>query len=842
MLTRRNLYSILLVSAFILVGCGGGQERQASSSALSIQTLSNIPVGQGPYDQQVQEMYIAYYGRPADPCGLAYWSTRIAAAGGSLSGIIQEFGNSAEADSLYKSLGTQGAVTALYQQQFGRAPDTGGLNYYVSNINNGTFSLVTVSANIFYGATEGSDDKEMLKNKVEVANVFTEALRVDPVKLAAYSGNTAASLARGNLAEVTSDDASVSTSTTKLTTLYASLIALASGDTDTGSSTGGSSELSTSFDPPASFTTAIVKTFTATLTAATDLSNRSRYMISDAASTSPNANYLKIDSVFSPTAGYGASSTTIGTASTYNTYLSSLFLVVSDASGYFRIDSHLHPNNALDFDANDSNKLKFRNNFGKAETTYGYITFLYNPQSKTLQAKKRYVYSFTSVASSGTTTYTPTWTEDTSFSAANYFVNHTGGTYKLVAAESSATPLYLFESPIDVGIPLFMNLNLVEYVTNSPAPFISKVTTSAVEGVNGSIYKGVNATYRSQVASAGSNDDTRTAAVSMLATIKSAVQGNGGTLRYSTDLYTAFRDAALRTTLVSDSISDGTPGQNLVPYVYFTNEQDDSGAYHPFMIIVSYGNQASPNGLIDVPHPPALGSGSYPDSKVTRFSNLENYIHRIPMRNYGQVIAVTDNAAVITENLWTARRSSSIEANVYTYADAADNGVLVDGSVMFPAYNNNLVPSHLFGELTASGCHVGQGGGGPHCHMDGYQSGAGLGLYNDSDYVGKTHPPLIGFGYDGIALFGKYRGSVDSSLLGYSSSLDGFGGHDHDGIGYHYHAHTVSNHTPSGQSYSTDMNVLMKGAYIGNVTSVPNFRSRDSRFNSDKYLGGSVTP
>ena len=231
MLTRRNLYSILLVSAFILVGCGGGQERQASSSALSIQTLSNIPVGQGPYDQQVQEMYIAYYGRPADPGGLAYWSTRIADAGGSLSGIIQEFGNSAEADTLYKSLGTQGAVTALYQQQFGRAPDTGGLNYYVSNINNGTFSLVTVSANIFYGATEGSDDKEMLKNKVEVANVFTEALRVDPVKLAAYSGNTAASLARGNLAEVTSDDASVSTSTTKLTTLYASLIALASGDT-----------------------------------------------------------------------------------------------------------------------------------------------------------------------------------------------------------------------------------------------------------------------------------------------------------------------------------------------------------------------------------------------------------------------------------------------------------------------------------------------------------------------------------------------------------------------------------------------------------------------------------
>lgn len=45
-------------------------------------------------------MYIAYYERPTDPGGLAYWSNRIAATGGSLSGIIQEFGNSPEADAL----------------------------------------------------------------------------------------------------------------------------------------------------------------------------------------------------------------------------------------------------------------------------------------------------------------------------------------------------------------------------------------------------------------------------------------------------------------------------------------------------------------------------------------------------------------------------------------------------------------------------------------------------------------------------------------------------------------------------------------------------------------------
>jgi len=203
---------------------------------------------------------------------------------------------------------------------------------------------------------------------------------------------------------------------------------------------------------------------------------------------------------------------------------------------------------------------------------------------------------------------------------------------------------------------------------------------------------------------------------------------------------------------------------------------------------------------------------------------------------------VTENSSVITKNLLTG---SSLAANAYTYADEADNGILIDGSVMFPAYNNTLVPSHLAGELSASGCHVGQGGGGPHCHSDGYQAGFGLALYNDKDYEGKTHPPLIGFGYDGIALFGKYRTTTDASMLGYATALDDFGAHNHDGIGYHYHAHTVTNHTPVGKAatspYPTTMYVLMKGAYIGKVTSVPYFRTRTT-FDTNKYMGGTVRP
>jgi hypothetical protein len=107
--------------------------------------------------------------------------------------------------------------------------------------------------------------------------------------------------------------------------------------------------------------------------------------------------------------------------------------------------------------------------------------------------------------------------------------------------------------------------------------------------------------------------------------------------------------------------------------------------------------------------------------------------------------------------------------------------------------------------------------------------------------VGKTHPPLLGFGYDGIALFGRYRTTTDSAMLGYGTLDSSFGALDLLSIGYHYHAHTVANHTPVGQSagstYPTTMYVLMKGAYIGKVTTVPYFRAR-STFGTNKYMGG----
>ena len=595
------------------------------------------------------------------------------------------------------------------------------------------------------------------------------------------------------------------------------------------------------YSAPAPFVNAVAVAYTPTTALARDntaMTTRTRYMISDATSASSASNYLSIGATYNATSGYTVESGNVSSASTYSTYLSKLVQAVAATDGNFRLDSHLHPNDSIDADSTDTFKLKFRNNFGKAATTYGFVTFAYDTSTHLLQAKNRYTYAYNS------TTFVATYTLDSAFTTtgAGYYVNYSGGVYKLVATSGGATPLYLYSSPISLGIPTFIDPMATAFVTQGPAPFLNKVSsTTALEA---QIAGGINATYSNQVSGTGTNATTKTNADARLAIIKSAVEGNsGGSLRYAPALYTAFRDGLLANKLVSDSVSDGTPGQNLVPYVYFTNEMDSAtGIYHPFMVVINYGNQASPNGLKDIPSPPCSGACG---TAVTRFSNLEKYISMIPMRNYGQVTAVTDNVT-FTVNLWSDVSGIStgglLDKNVYTYADSADNGLLIDGSVMFPAFNNTLVPSHLRGELSASGCHVGQGGGGPHCHADGYQSGQGLGLYNDADYLSRTHPPVIGFGYDGVALFAQYRSS-DSALLGYGTVLDEFGGHNHDSIGYHYHAHKVADYQPVGMtsSYKSTMHVLMKGAYIGKIDTIPNFRSRTiNTLNTNKYMGGTV--
>ena len=120
----------------------------------------------------VQTAYGAYYGRPADPAGHAYWAARMDAEGQSPNAIIGAFGNSAEFIRRYGGLGYSALVTRIYQQALGRSPDQGGLDFYVGELQAGRRILQSITLDVVYGATT-PPDSTVVANKLDVAAYYT---------------------------------------------------------------------------------------------------------------------------------------------------------------------------------------------------------------------------------------------------------------------------------------------------------------------------------------------------------------------------------------------------------------------------------------------------------------------------------------------------------------------------------------------------------------------------------------------------------------------------------------------------------------------------------------------
>jgi hypothetical protein len=573
---------------------------------------------------------------------------------------------------------------------------------------------------------------------------------------------------------------------------------------------------------PAPFTQTLTKSLPGkALTSLAVLCDRAKFLISTSSNAELSNQYFAIDNSF-------AASTSALTAQTYGSYLRGIFSAVADTADatQFSIESQLHSVYTLDYVPSQGNKLNFAINHAKTTGSPGYVTFTYNKTTKILQAKKRYVLN--------TTSYTHSL--DSSFSAANYYVNVNNGVYSLVASAASATPLYFFNSPIDFDIPTAFNPSAVKLVPNPRVSIASYIAGEdpivEMEGVllpNGTRdasrikLRDLKDVYKTQIATAGVNAATKVAADAMLLTIKSTIEAEGGSLRYDVALYRNFRDQALAGILESASVANGVVGQHVVPYVYFTNEADNAGVHHPFMVMASYNTSDKPNGLNDIRRPPGAmptaTCSKYDCGDVTRDAVQNLVLSKIPMRNYGLVSTVEENSFGSRPSLKTDARYTGA-STTYNWASRAANGIAVDGMLIYPAFNNNLAQSQVVGEICVIGAHVGQGMG-LHYHADGHAANKnGMHLYNSDDYVGKAHPPLIGFGYDGVALYGVYDEGY-SNMVGYNTPLDEYGGHDHDGLGYHYHAHGAVGTTTTGKTY--DLHLLLNGAWKGKINSIPNF-------------------
>jgi len=144
------------------------------------------------YTNEVQKLYVAYFGRPADPTGLNFWINQLQTNPNFYQTVSATFSTSNEFQTMYAGLDNRALVTEIYDNMFARAPDAEGLNFWVNALNNGTISFDNVVSFIAEGAQ--NNDAIIVNGKVSVATEFTKRIDTDAER-AAYDGPAANQIA-----------------------------------------------------------------------------------------------------------------------------------------------------------------------------------------------------------------------------------------------------------------------------------------------------------------------------------------------------------------------------------------------------------------------------------------------------------------------------------------------------------------------------------------------------------------------------------------------------------------------------------------------------------------------
>lgn len=167
---------------------------------------------------QIQNAYVAFFNRPADVAGLTYWSSYA----GSSADLLNTFAQSTEYKNLYSGLNNTQIVNAVYGNLFGHAPDVAGLNYWVTQLDQGKLSIGNIADAVNKGA-QGTD-ATIVANKVAAATAFTTALDTT-AEVLGYAGASSATMGQVKawLSAVTDTSTSLETAKSGLTALTSAL-------------------------------------------------------------------------------------------------------------------------------------------------------------------------------------------------------------------------------------------------------------------------------------------------------------------------------------------------------------------------------------------------------------------------------------------------------------------------------------------------------------------------------------------------------------------------------------------------------------------------------------------
>lgn len=181
------------------------------------------------YAALVQQLYVSYFGRPADYYGLQNFEAQLDAMGApktitelnaavqsganpALTQLVNSFAASDESIKLYGTdnspIGISKFLVTVFQNVIGRTPDLGpGWDFWYNALATGQLSRANAALAIAEGAVsntsaQGLLDAKAVLNKQQVAVAFTAALDT-PEKINAYSTAAAVATATGLLKDVT---------------------------------------------------------------------------------------------------------------------------------------------------------------------------------------------------------------------------------------------------------------------------------------------------------------------------------------------------------------------------------------------------------------------------------------------------------------------------------------------------------------------------------------------------------------------------------------------------------------------------------------------------------------
>ena len=214
-----------LAAAVLLGACSGGtdsapltasvkQSRQITATQKAVATVAD-------YQTDAQALYIAYFGRPADPQGLSNVEAALLAANaptdiGGLSqaystntavkNLVDSFAASKESVNLYASASTPQFVTDVFENLFNRAPAVGGLNFWDTAIASNRLNQSAAALSIYAGSlsnksAQGLLDAQTISNKMSFANQFTAQL-IAQNGAGKYSGTQAVDALRNEMISI----------------------------------------------------------------------------------------------------------------------------------------------------------------------------------------------------------------------------------------------------------------------------------------------------------------------------------------------------------------------------------------------------------------------------------------------------------------------------------------------------------------------------------------------------------------------------------------------------------------------------------------------------------------